>query len=428
MKHLRPFRLRKGGSAQRSHLQTAVIEGIPATLIANLIGGPILTGYLLFLGANSQQIGIVLAIPPLANLSQIVAAYLMQRMENRKLWMMMCGIIHRVLWTLTGLIPFLLPSTMQVPVFVFLFFSSFISGAIGGVIWSSLISDMVPAQIRGRYFGIRNTIHLAFGSVGLLAAGQILEHMPEKLFGFAILFGICGLLTIWNGIELKRYPNPPFEKSTEKSGFGAFLRPVRDRTFMLVAGFIAIFILVFNAAVPLFSFVMLDILGVSYTLVTVVTTVQMATMMLAFYVWGNLNARIDSMTLLLWSLPIMALCCVLWIGLEFLPLLLVLLLVHIALGVGQGGFNLLSFNYLIGDTPKADRPMYIAFFQAFSGITGFVGPLIGGWVYKQISGGPMWIQSYGVSVMAGVIMLVLALGAGPIVLNQSKKARKRAAS
>src|SRR5690606_12075324 len=103
-------------------------------------------------------------------------------------------------------------------------------------------------------------------------------------------------------IELFKYPNPPFEKSAEKSGIRQLLKPIKDRSFMMATAFIALFILLQNIAVPLFSFVMLDVLHVSYTQLTIVTTVQMIVMMISYYYWGNLNARYKTITLLLWSL------------------------------------------------------------------------------------------------------------------------------
>ena len=415
-------RSRKGpGSEQRKALRLAVWEGIPATLVGNMLGGPILTAYLLFMGATSQQIGLVLAIPPLANIVQIAAAFLMQRMENRKYWMALIGTLHRSTWVATGVIPFLMPDRLQVPVFIALFLFSFLNASIGGVVWSSVISDMVPAQVRGRYFGIRNTIHFAFAGVSLLAAGQILEWAPSEGAGFMILYVIAGAATVWNAIELFRYPNPPFEKSAEPGGMGQFFKPLMDRSFTLATAFIALFILLQNIVVPLFSYVMLEVLQISKSQVTLVTAVQMIVMMVSYYYWGNLNARFATITLLLWSLPLIALSCVLWIGLEVLPVLPVLILVHMALGIGQGGYNLLTFNFLIGDTPKADRPMYIGFFAGVTGLAGFIGPMVGGALYERIQGGAFWVQSYGVSLFTGAALLVLALAVGPFVLSRSGK-------
>jgi len=421
MHRMKPFRLRKGGSQQRKGLQTAILEGIPATIIGNILGGPILTAYLLFMNASSQTIGFVLAIPPLANILQLVAAFVMQRMENRKLWMALVSIVHRTMWVATGAIPFVLPQPYQVPVFIVMFLISYMHASIGGVVWASLVSDMVPAHVRGRYFGIRNTIHWAFASISLLLGGQILERAVSQQAGFAIIFGIAAVCTVWNAVELFKYPNPPFEKSSEKSGIRQLLRPIKDRSFMMATAFIAFFILLQNIAVPLFSFVMLDVLHVSYTQLTIVTTVQMIVMMVSYYYWGNLNARYKTITLLLWSLPIIALSCLLWIGMEFLPVIVVLLLVHVALGIGLGGYNLLNFNFVIGDTPKAERPMYIGLFAALTGLTGFIGPMIGGAVYEAIGDGPEWLLRYGVSFCTGIGMIALAVGVGPFILAASKR-------
>lgn len=421
---LKPFRFRRNATNYRLWLQTSVIEGIPAAVLANILGGPILTAYLLYLNASSTVVGLVFAIQSLSNIVQVFAAFFMQRMENRKFWMALTGVLHRSSWVLTGLIPILLPEPARVPAFVALFTFSFINVAVSGVLWSSLMSDIVPAQVRGRYFGVRNTVHWAFASVMLLTSGQVLEHAGSPGTGFAILYSAAAVCAVWNGIMLFRYPNPPFEKSQEKTGIGLFLKPVRDKSFMIATGFIALFILIQNAAVPLFSYVMLDILHVSYTTVTVVTTVQMIAMMISYYIWGSLNARYPAITLLLCSLPFIALSCILWVGIEWLPVFFVLVLVHAALGIGQGGYNLLNFTFLIGDTPKADRPMYIALFAALTGLMGFIGPLIGGMVYDAIAGGPDWLQQYGISLFIGLIMLALS-GSGPFILAASKRAAHR---
>src|SRR5690606_8292136 len=276
-------------------------------------------------------IGFVLAVPPLANILQLVAAFIMQRMENRKRWMALASIVHRSMWVLTGVIPFVLPEAYQVPVFIVMFLISYMNASFGSVVWASLISDMVPPQVRGRYFGIRNTIHWAFASITLLLGGQILEQAVSQHVGFVIIYGIAAVCTLWNAFELFKYPNPPFEKSSEKGSISKLLRPVKDRSFLLATSFIALFIPLQNIAVPLFSYVMLEVLDVSYTQLTIVTTIQMIVMMISYYFWGNLNARYRTITLLLWSLPILALSCLLWIGMEFLPVIVVLVLVHVAL-------------------------------------------------------------------------------------------------
>ncbi|MBP3965702.1 MFS transporter [Paenibacillus lignilyticus] len=417
--HLMSVFRRKQLSDQRRGLLTSIMEGIPAVVIANMLGGPILTIYVVYLGGSASDVGLVLAIPALANLVQLVAAFYMQRINNRKLLLTIFGVVHRLFWVATGLIPFFVSEELQVAVFIGLFLISFICASTSSVFWTSIVADMVPAQVRGRYFGIRNTIHWAVGSITLLVGGQILEQMNAET-GFAVLYIVSALCAVWNGIELWRYPNPPFEKSAASSSAALFLKPLKDKGYMKATIFIAVFILLQNAAIPLFSYVMLETLHISKWGITVLTTVQMLTTMFSYYYWGNLNSRFDSRTLLLWALPIIAGSCVLWVGIEILPVLLVLTIVNIALGAGLGGYNLLVFNFIIGDTPKSDRPMYVAVFSALTGVTGFVGPLFGGWLYKQIEESPYWLQSYGISLITGVALLLLALIVGPIVLRAER--------
>lgn len=410
---------RRRMSEQRRGLHTAVMEGIPANIVGNLLGGPLLTAYLLYLGAKSEAIGIAMAIPAFANLIQIIIAFYMNRFANRRLYVMLFALAHRALWTATGLIPFWVPEVYWVPTYIVMYMISFIAAQSAGVLWTSLVADMVPAQVRGRYFGIRNTIHWAVASLCLLIGGQILNRLPEDT-GFVVLYIICAVAVVWNGFELYRYPNLPLERSIESSKWRMLQKPLRDRTYLLATLFLATFILVQNIAVPLFSYVMLDIIKLNYMWVTVITTVQMVIMMFSYYYWGNLNSKFDTRTLLRWALPIIAVACLLWAGMELLPAILVLIVVHIVLGVGVGGYNLLAFNFIIGDTPKSERPMYIAVFSALTGITGFIGPLLGGWIYKRVADSPYWMQSYGVSLFTGAVLLIMALVIGPLVLRDKK--------
>ncbi|WP_219838625.1 MFS transporter [Paenibacillus sp. R14(2021)] len=411
---------RKKLSDQRRGLLTSIMEGIPANIIGNLLGGPILTIYIVYLGGTASDVGLVVAIPALANLVQLVAAFYMQRFNNRRLLLTLFSVLHRALWVATGLIPFLVTESLRVEVFIGMFLISFVCASTGGVFWTSIIADMVPPQVRGRYFGIRNTIHWAVASISLLIGGQILEQMNEQS-GFIVLYAISAVCTVWNAVELWRYPNPPFERSEASSLAALFGKPLKDRSYMKATIFLAIFVFLQNIAVPLFSFVMLDTLNLSKWWITVITTIQMIVMMFSYYYWGNMNAKYATRTLLLWALPIIGLSCVLWAGIEILPVILVLIIVNVFLGIGLGGYNLLIFNFIIGDTPKSDRPMYVAVFSALTGATGFIGPLLGGWIYKQIESSPYWLQSYGISLFAGVALLALAIVAGPRVLKTEQE-------
>ena len=173
--------------------------------------------------------------------------------------------------------------------------------------------------------------------------------------------------------------------------------------------------------VPLFSYAMLNVLHLSYSSVTLITMLQNIVMMASYIYWGNMNARHPARTLLLWTFPLLAASCAVWFGLAFFPALLVLSIAHVLLGFGLGGYNLLVFNFLIGDTPKPERPMYVAVFNALTGFAGFIGPIVGGWLFKVAKHEPAWIQQYGIILFAGLAMLALSSLVAPVVFRKATR-------
>ncbi|WP_276354767.1 MFS transporter [Cohnella caldifontis] len=412
---------RRSVSEQRRGLRVMLMEGIPAVIIGNLLGGPLQTAFLLFLGFSSTQIGLTLAIPSFTLLVQVFIAFAMQRWRNRRRLVLVFAVCHRILWVATGLIPLLFPKAAWAPLYISLFLVSYASAQICNIVWTSLISDAVPPSVRGKYFGIRNMVHFAVVCVTLLAGGQIMEWLPGSA-GFAVLFAISGLCILWNGWELARYPNPPFEPSSKGASFGTLLRPFADQAFISASGFISLFLLLQNVIVPLFSYSMLNVLQLNYSEVTLITMLQNVVMMISYYYWGVANGRYPARKLLLWTFPLIGASCFAWIGMAALPVLPVLILVHVLLGIGLGGYNLLAFNFLIGDSPKSERPMYVAVFNGLTGLAGFLGPLIGGWLFKASADGPVWLLRYGLAAGTGTLLLALAVGAAPLFFRIKRPA------
>jgi len=412
----RALAVRKSESESRKGLRISIVEGIPASILANLLGGPLQTVYLTYLGFTAFHVGLVLAIPPFALLVQILIAFAMQSWPNRRFYVALFGIFHRVIWVGTGLIPLLFPEDAWIPVYIALWLVCMVGAQAGGVIWTSLMADVVPAPVRGKYFGIRNTVHWAVVCFTLLAGGQIMEWFPGAQ-GFTVLFAISSACVVWNGWALANYPNPPFQPSESGKSLRMLARPFADRRFLSATLFISLFILMQNIVIPLFSYVMLEIMKLGTSRVTTIIMLQNLVMMVSYYYWGVLNSRYSTNALLLWTFPIIAASCVLWAGMAILPALLVLIAAHALLGFGQAGYNLLVFNFLIGDSPKSERPMYVAVFSALTGIAGFIGPVAGGWLYDKASGGPLWLQEYGIAAFAGIALVAISLAVAPFVFR-----------
>jgi MFS family permease len=409
----------KRKSLFRPGMIAATVEGFPAIVIILLLGGPFLTGYLLYLGANSTQIGIVLAIPSLANVVQIFGAFLIQKFQNRKIGLLIFGGMHRIIWTSAGLIPFLFPHQWWVVLYILVTMLAFTSNAFGIVFFTSLMADMVPVMVRGRYFGFRNSLIWAFGCIVLVIGGQILDRTAEPT-GFHILYIVCAVCAVLNVLAFTRYPNMPFVPSQEQDMRKMVIQPFLHKPFLIATLFIALWLLLQGLSIPFYNYVMLDLLKISYSWISIITMTQNVAMMLSYYIWGTLNMRHSTRTLLFWTLPIIALSSLLWGFTSILPIIPVLFLIHIALGIGTGGLNQLMFNFVIGDTPKSERPMFVAVFYGLTGLTGFIGPVVGGVVYKKLASSPMWVQTFGISVTVGVILLLVAVFLGRAALKERR--------
>lgn len=405
-------------SVQRKNLRIATMEGVPAVMFQTLLGGQFLTGFLLYLGASSSELGFVLAITTFVNIAQLFAAFLIQRLKSRKWTLVLFVACHRILWGATGLIPFLFPKSYWVAAFIVLYTLAFMFNTVGGILWNSLISDIVPARVRGRYFGIRNTMLNALGTLVMYAGGIILDHEPGGK-GFLILYIIVWICIAANIAMFFMYPDMPFERSSESRFVPMIKKPLKDSAFLKATLFLGGFLFLQNLVVPLYSYVMLQLLHINYQTLSLLNVAQTVFMMGSFYIWGNLNARYSNRRLLFWTLPIIALSCLMWGLLSVLPMFLVLALAHVIFGIGVGGFNQLAFNFMIGDTPKRERPMYMAMYAAITGVAAFFGPLIGGSAHELIQHWPVWTQVYGMQMVVGVAMIVVTVTMGRRILRDS---------
>lgn len=406
-------------SVNRKNLSVATLEGVPSVIFQTLLGGQFLTGFLLYLGATSGQLGFVLAITTFVNIAQLFVAYYIQRIRSRKWALVVFGTIQRILWGATGLAPFLFPQRYWVAAFIGFYVGAFLFNTVVAMLWSSLISDIVPARVRGRYFGIRNTLLNGLGTLFLFLGGMLLDRFPGGQ-GFLYLYIVAWICISANIVMFFFYPDVPFERSVENKFWPMLRKPLRDRTFMKSTSFIGGFLFLQNLVVPLYAYVMLELLNINYRTISILNVTQTVFMMASFYVWGNLNARYSNRRLLLWTMPLIAISALSWGLISFLPMLAVLIFAHMIFGIGVGGFNQLAFNFMIGDTPKAERPMYMAMYSAITGVASFFGPLIGGKMHEWIADWPKWTQVFGMQLAVGASMVLLAFTLGRRILQDDE--------
>jgi len=395
-------------SLQRKSLKNAHYEAFISTVFANLLQGPYLTGYLLYLGATAGQIGLIMSIPLVMNAVVIASAYFMEKYPNRYRISFIGYSIHRFLLSACGLIPFVFPQEWWIPVFLIMYSILSFSGSFASVPFTTLFTDLVPTQVRAKYLGQRFTLTGIAASITILTAGWWLDRLNHTE-GFAWLFIVGFLMAILNMIVIGRYPNLPYTPSENGLSLQHLLKPFRNSTFIKSVLFVSIWIMAQGSTISLFSYVMLDIMKVNYEWLGISNTLLAVISIVAFSIWGKLSIKWSAQKLLLWVFPLNAVSVMLW-GLQaFIPVPFMLIIVYTFLGVSMAGFGLLVFNFVVSNAPKKDMPIYYAVYASLTGLFGFFGPLIGGLLFDYIKTWPLWYQEYGLLVCIGLLMLLASL-------------------
>ncbi|MCX6379507.1 MAG: MFS transporter [Armatimonadetes bacterium] len=394
-------------------LRIATYEASFATVWATLTTGIFLVGFALWLGANNLVIGLVTAIPTFAGLIQIVSSYFGERMKSRKSITAWFSLLGRGLWLPILLLPIFLPRHLALYPFLILLTLSYIALNIPLPAYMSWMSDLVPPDHRGRYFGRRNMIAGIVGMALALPAAKFLDFTTRQhdygrvgygiLFGVAILGGIASFVCLLRQPEPPRHPAPPREDAPQGlAGVIAYYKtPFTDKNFMRLMLFNVIFGLGQNFAAPFYMVYAVKNLNVNYTQLQVFATMTSIASLASMPLWGYLSDRFGNKPLLVIGAFGTATLPWYWIMVnQSRPSMMLLLLcsVHLMGGLSWAGVQLTQFNLLISLSPSQKTPIYVATMSAVTGLTGGLAPMVGSVLMKSMEGwsahflGNIWLN------------------------------------
>src|SRR5688500_14414394 len=115
-----------------------------ATLAGALYGGVILVGFAVELGASASIIGLLAAIPFLAQLSQIGAMALVERVRQRRKITVLAVSASRMLILALALIPFIPGQPLQLTALVGAQIAIALLGSVAGCALNSWLHQLVP--------------------------------------------------------------------------------------------------------------------------------------------------------------------------------------------------------------------------------------------------------------------------------------------
>ena len=252
-----PMRLRPDETVTPEDLargeRALVKDAAWATTAGALYGGVILVGFALELGAPPVIIGLLAAIPFLAQISQLAAIALIERVRQRRKIVLLAVTVARTLILSLALVAFAEGQLLQLSLLVVVQAAISLSGAIAGCAFNGWVHEVVPRETLGTLFSRRLFWSTVLSSLGALSAAYLVQVWPleDRLQAYAIAFVAAGAAGFMSSHYLLRVPEPPMRRTGPPLPLTELLRaPLVDANFRKVVAFMAAWNLASNVAAP----------------------------------------------------------------------------------------------------------------------------------------------------------------------------------
>lgn len=176
---------------RRSLWLSAIASALGATFFT-AVQGTVFNFYLEDVDLD-HKLGFFMGLASLAGFGALLGSWIQERYGARKYLFILCVGGSRLLWLPIGLIPLLWPDLKGEALFwpltglVLLFF---VTHAMGANAWLSWMADLVPPEIQGQYWGLRQVGCSAAGTLARFGFGYFLDlhHNP---WGYFTIYAFC---------------------------------------------------------------------------------------------------------------------------------------------------------------------------------------------------------------------------------------------
>jgi MFS family permease len=391
-------------------------------------GGMFIIGYALALGAGNAEIGMMSTVPMLMVVAQLVASALVERGTSRRSMTIVGSLLNVSGWAFVAALPFLMrhsSSHVKLVALIAAMGAITVFAHFSGNARGSWIGDLIPADMRGWFFGRTMRYAGIIGTVFALMEGTFLDHVRKMgisafswLFVFGMAFGLISTLLFM--------PQPDIRLALHEHGrsLAKLVRETfRNKPLMLLMAFTTVWALQLMAA-PFYATYLLRDLKVPFLGLGVINAASTMMMLASSPYWGRIVDRYGCR-------PVIVVCTSV-----FGPTMLVWLFVTsaakayafvIPANLLQGflwagisvGLNTLVYNI----TPTVGRSTQLAVYSIVVTLAAAPMPAIGGRI-------PGWLESAGIHtdlrITFYISMMFIVLSA--FVARRIREEKSRAGS
>jgi MFS family permease len=372
--------------AERARGERALVQDAAwASLTGALYGGVIQVGFALALGAGPFIIGLLAAIPLMAQAAQLPAIALVEHVRQRRKIAVIAVTIARALILSLAVLPFLDLGEASLTWLLVAQAGICVLGSIAGCAINSWLHQFLPREGLGAFFARRLFWATSLACVGSLATGLLVDHWPygPKLHAYSVAFALAGVAGFVSSWFVARVPEPVMTNAGPAVKMRTrIVAPFRDRQFRSMLVYIAAWNAATNLAAPFLAVYLMQQLGYSLGTVTTLWVTSQVANAMTLYLWGRLSDRLSNKGILAVALPAYFACV---LGLVFAAVphdraitLAALYVVHFIMGAAGGGISLATGNMGLKLAPHGQATAYLAAISLVASITGGLVPILGG--------------------------------------------------
>jgi len=356
-----------------------------ASLAGSLYGGVILVGFALELGASPSVVGLLAAIPLLAQAAQLPGIALVERLRKRRAITVVAATVARVFILSLAAVPFVPDRATQVTLVVAAQVAITVLGALAGCSLNSWLHQMLPKEGLGAFFAKRLFWGTAMGGAGALIAGLLVDHWPgdQRIEAYSIAFVAAALAGFVSSFFLARVPEPLMHWTGPDQSIAARIAaPFRDASFRPLILLMGAWNFASNIAAPFIAVFLLQQLGYGLSTVTALAVASQVSNALTLYLWGRISDKLSNTAILAVALPLYF-ASLLGLGFVALPepnaaTLPLLYVVHVVMGAAAGGIGLATGNLGLKLAPAGHGTAYLASVSLTGAAAGGTAPMLGG--------------------------------------------------
>lgn len=263
------------------------------SIATTLVGGNFFTGLLIYLNANSFEIGIISIITYVCNILQILSPLLLSRFEKRKKLLIAARILSHSINIVTVGIISILPMQDKSQIYLILSCTAILNitsafTAQGLSLWHY---QSIPEHKRAVHFSQNSIIGTIVGNIIVLTAGAVLDWFKAgdaELLGLTVLRLAAIIVAVFDVICLSKIKEYPYGETVGNVSIKRiFTEPLKHKKYLKSILIIFLWNFLGGANGGYYTVYMLDVLEVSYSFLNLFAMITIPLTIIVNPLWAK---------------------------------------------------------------------------------------------------------------------------------------------